>query len=305
HNGGTINQLHFNLEATFRPTEAILTCRRDGTDIELTRTTFDGQIPELPSVAIVGQEHGYEQLRGLEIAKLNTALEAIAADSVPVLPTDAQRWLASYSAADMADGLSETAKPVLARIQNTSDTVMRAQALVNQQEAEGAAANDIQALLTELLIDRGLIATPADIDLEGEVIKNGNHRLSTALNDKGFITIVTGAEGQPEAAHWLMTARGSLHPMDQPWNCLVPTGEYLGLALCDPGRISQSWDYDENDRLRNAGDGKCIDYDYKQNRVLMYGCHGNGNQRWQGVRQADSKVLSALPGKVLQTLLDK
>ncbi|MGO3691665.1 M66 family metalloprotease [Marinobacter sp.] len=305
HNGGTINQLHFNLEATFRPTEAILTCRRDGTDIELTRTTFDGQIPELPSVAIVGQEHGYEQLRGLEIAKLNTALEAIAADSVPVLPTDAQRWLASYSAADLAEGLSETAKTVLARIQSTHDTVMRAQALVNQQEAEGAAANDIQALLTELLIDRGLIATPADIDLEGEVIKNGNHRLSTALNDKGFITIVTGAEGQPEAAHWLMTARGSLHPMDQPWNCLVPTGEYLGLALCDPGRISQSWDYDENDRLRNAGDGKCIDYDYKQNRVLMYGCHGNGNQRWQGVRQADSKVLSALPGKVLQTLLDK
>ncbi|MGO1659156.1 MAG: M66 family metalloprotease, partial [Marinobacter sp.] len=146
HNGGTINQLHVNLEASFRPTEATLTCRRDGTDIELTKTTFDGEIPELPPVAIVGQEHGYEQLRDLEIAKLNTALEAIAADSVPVLPTDAQRWLASYSAADMADGLSETAKPVLARIQNTSDTVMRAQALVNQQEAEGAAANDIQAL---------------------------------------------------------------------------------------------------------------------------------------------------------------
>lgn len=305
HNGGTINQLHFNLEATFRPTEAILTCRRDGTDIELTRTTFDGQIPELPPVAIVGQEYGYEQLRGLEIAKLNTALEAIAADSVPVLPTDAQRWLASYSAADMADGLSETAKTVLARIQSTHDTVMRAQALVNQQEAEGAAANDIQALLTELLIDRGLIATPADIDLEGEVIKNGNHRLSTALNDEGHLTVVTGAEGQPEAARWLMAARGSLHPVDQPWNCLIPSGGHLGLALCDSDNNSQSWNYDNDDRLRNAGNGKCIDYDYKQNRVLMYGCHGNGNQRWQGVRQTDSQVLSALPGKVLQTLLDK
>lgn len=304
HAGG-INQLHFNLEAAFRPTQATLTCRRDDEDIVLTKTTFDGEIPELPPVAIVGQEHGYKQLRDREIAQLNTALETIETDEVPVLSDEAQVWLASYSASDVADGLGETAKSVLAEIQKTDDSVMRAEALINQQEAEGTAATDIQSLLTELLIDRGLITTPADINLEGEVIKNGENRLSTALNDKGFITIVTGAEGQPEAARWLMTARGSLHPVDQPWNCLIPSGGHLGLALCDTENNSQSWNYDDNDRLRNAGNEKCIDYDYKQDRVLMYGCHGNGNQRWQGIRQTDSQVLSALPGRVLQALLDQ
>ncbi|MDN6319487.1 MAG: M66 family metalloprotease [Marinobacter sp.] len=304
HAGG-INQLHFNLEAAFRPTQATLTCHRDGEDIVLTKTTFDGEIPELPPVAIIGQEYGYKQLRDREIAQLNTALETIAADDVPVLPEEARIWLASYSASEVTGGLGETAKSVLAEIQKTDDSVMRAEALINQQEAEGTAAADIQSLLTELLIDRGLITTPADINLEGEVIKNGNNRLSAALNDKGFITIVTGAEGQPEATRWLMSARGSVHPVDQPWHCLIPSGGHLGLALCDSDNNNQSWHYDDNDRLRNAGNGKCIDYDYKQDRVLMWGCHGNGNQQWQGVQQTDSQVLSALPGKILQILLGK
>lgn len=89
HNSSSVNQLHFNLEAMFRPTEATLTCRRDGVDIELTQTAFDGQIPELPPVAVVGQEHGYDQIRDRETALLNTALEATASDKVPVLPEEA------------------------------------------------------------------------------------------------------------------------------------------------------------------------------------------------------------------------
>ncbi|MGP4842947.1 M66 family metalloprotease [Marinobacter sp. 1Y8] len=302
HNGGSINQLHFNLEATFRPTEATLTCRRNGSDIELTRTTFDGQIPELPPAAIVGQEHGYKQLRDREIAQLNAALETIAADHVPVLPNEARLWLSSYSDADVSEGLSTAAKAVLARIQKTDDSIMRAQALVSQQGSEGTSASETQDLLTELLIDRGMIAGPADVDLKGDVIKNGNNRLSTTLNDKGHITVVTGAAGQPEAAQWLMTARGSLHPIDQPWNCLIPSGGHLGLAICDPHNSAQSWIHDDSDRLRNVGNGQCVDYDYSQNRALMYGCHGGGNQRWLGVLRTNSVLLATLPGSVLQTL---
>lgn len=304
HNNGTVNQLHFNLEAAFRPTEATLTCRRDGEDIELTKTTFDGKIPELPPVAIVGQEHGYDQLREREIGQLNKALEAIAEDDIPLLSNEAQIWLASYSASDLAGKLSETAKAVLAVIRKNNESIVLAKALINQQESEGKAAADIQSSLTELLIDRDLITTPADINLDGEVIKTGNNRLSTSLNEKGHVTTVTGAEDQPEASRWLMTAQGNLHPVDQPWNCLVPNGKTLGLALCDPDNNGQSWNYDDKDRLRNAGSGKCIDYDYKQNRVLMYGCHGNGNQRWQGIHHTDSQILNLLPGTVLQTLLD-
>jgi hypothetical protein len=302
HDSTTVNQLHFNLEAEFQPTEATLTCRRNGSDVELTRTTFDGQIPELPPAAIVGQEHGYKQLRDREIAQLNAALESIAADEVPVLPNDARLWLASYSETDVAEGLSETARTVLARLQKINDSVMRAQVLINQQEAQGTAAADIQNLLTELLIDRDLIASPSDIDLEGEVIHIGDNQLSTNLDANGYISIVTGAENQPEPAQWLMTARGNLHPIDQPWNCLVPSDGHLGLALCDPAESGQSWNYDDNSRLRNAVSGQCVDYDYSVPRVLMYGCHGGSNQKWKGVHRTSSRVLSVLPGKVLKTL---
>jgi hypothetical protein len=154
----------------------------------------------------------------------------------------------------------------------------------------------------DMELDRGLIATPADINLEGEVIRSGNIRLSTILNEKGHLTVVTGAEGQPPATRWLMTARGSLHPVDQPWSCLVPSGGHLGLALCDPEERDQSWNYDNNSRLRNATSGQCVDYDYSVPRVLMYGCHGGGNQKWEGIRQTSSQALSLLPGKVLKTL---
>jgi hypothetical protein len=99
-----------------------------------------------------------------------------------------------------------------------------------------------------------------------------------------------------------MTARGSLHPVDQPWSCLVPSGGHLGLALCDPEERDQSWNYDNNSRLRNATSGQCVDYDYSVPRVLMYGCHGGGNQKWEGIRQTSSQALSLLPGKVLKTL---
>lgn len=40
HSNNSINQLHINLKAEFRPTLAILNCRRDGIDYELTRTVF-------------------------------------------------------------------------------------------------------------------------------------------------------------------------------------------------------------------------------------------------------------------------
>lgn len=47
-------------------------------------------------------------------------------------------------------------------------------------ETAKAVLAGIQSLLTDLLIDRDLITTPADINLEGEVIKNGDNRLSPA-----------------------------------------------------------------------------------------------------------------------------
>ncbi|WP_413785078.1 RICIN domain-containing protein [Marinobacter sp. 1-4A] len=85
----------------------------------------------------------------------------------------------------------------------------------------------------------------------------------------------------------------------------MPYEGHLSLALCDSDNNNQSWNYDDNDRLRNAGNGKCLDYDYSQDRVLMWGCHSSGNQRWEGIQKTDSQILNALPGKLIQVLLDK
>lgn len=274
HDNNSINQFHIKLEAAFRPTQASLTCRRESVDVVLATNTFDGQIPELPPVAIVGQEHGYQQLRRREIAQLGSALAAMTSDEVP-LPTESIRlWLGSYSSAELDSGLSETAKAVLSRLRVANQSVVVAEALISKLSSEGASGAVVRDSLTAQLLDSGLISSATDIELEGEVIRNNNNQLSTALDIGGYISVVTGAEGQPGPARWIMTARGSVHPVDQPWSCLVPRGE-------------------------------CVDYAWYNQTALMYGCDGNGNQQWTGIQLASNKVLGMLPGRVLETLYSR
>lgn len=305
HHASTINQFHINLEASFQPTQASLSCHRNGQDVQLASAEFDGQIPELPPVAIVGQEHGYQQLRDREIAQLDKELVAMASSEAPMATENMKLWLGSYSEAELDAGLSETAKDVLSQIRMNSQSAVVTTALINKLKSERASGAVIQDALTDQLVDRGLVSTASDIELEGEVVRNNNNLLSTVLEDGRYISVVTDAEGQPEPARLIMSQRGSLHPADQPWNCLVPRDGRLALEKCDPEASSQSWAYGENGTLKNISSGQCVDYAYYNQRVLMYGCHGNNNQKWAGIKAATSKVLAVLPATALETLYGK
>ncbi|MEQ9544491.1 MAG: M66 family metalloprotease [Marinobacter sp.] len=303
HYTGTINQLHINLAAEFRPTLAILKCRRGGDEIELTRTEFDGQIPELPTVAIVGQKRGFDQLKVRELATLNDALGALVNESFPVPDSSIRVLLDSYTQQHLADGLDENARTVLSKLDQIQASVNQARALLNKLQNEDVSPSEIQSRLTDLLFDSGMINTASDIELVGTIIETSQgHQLSTATDSTGYITVVTGAEGQAEPARWLLSARGSLHPVDQPWRCLVPSNGKLALANCSPNQPTQKWQQEDNLRLQNADTEQCIDFAYTNGEAVMYNCHDNWNQKWEGVTESDSPILAALPGKVIQAL---
>lgn len=302
HHSSTINQLHINLDAEFRPTLAALTCRRDGSETELARMEFDGQIPELPPAAIVGQEHGFEQLAKREMATLNGVLKELSNDPFPLLDASAQVLLASYRPEDLKNRLDADAQQMLQKLQQRQQHQELAGALITSLETANASPKEIQNALTDFLVRKGLIRDANDVELEGTVLRNVNQQLAWAPDENGYLPVISSAEEHPDAGRWLMSARGSLHPVEQPWNCLVPSGGGLGLALCDPAQENQQWRYRDDTSLQNAGSGQCIDYAWHNQTVLMYGCHGNSNQRWQGISKTDSPLLAALPGYIIQTL---
>ncbi len=149
---------------------------------------------------------------------------------------------------------------------------------------------------------QGLIGSEDDLAVTGEILHYGNNQLSTALAEEKYISIVRGGADEAPPAQWVMSARGSLHPLDQPWNCLVPMGSRLGLATCDAGQANQQWNHGENQTLQNQQTKQCLDYDWVGPKAIMYGCHGGANQRWAGVQRTDNPLFALLPGEALKLL---
>ncbi|MCG8516621.1 MAG: M66 family metalloprotease [Pseudomonadales bacterium] len=298
HHSNTINQLHMNLDANFRPTSATLTCRRSGTETELARTSFDGQIPELPPAAIVGQDQGFQQLRQRELAELDSTLQSLASEDFPVPSPRARMLLDSYSANQLLNDLNPAAREVYLALASRKTTVTLGQALIHKLEAENLPGDQIQQQLTDMLMDRGLINSVADIELNGSGIHNDVRYLALPETADGNLGITT----ESDAGDWLMSPRGSLHPVTQPWRCMAPSNGRLALANCDPDNDSQEWTLRSDATLQNARTGQCVDYASHNQTLLMYGCHGNWNQKWQGIRVSDNGVLAALPGDVIRTL---
>lgn len=302
HHSATVNQIHFNLAAEFRPTQAVLSCRRNGETIELTRTTFDGLIPELPPVAVVGQEQGFDQLRQREMTEIEQRLLAIADQALAVVDHDLRIKLDSYTDSELEEGLSGAAVAVLHRVWSAQRQVLAAEALLGRLKVEKVAGAKARASLMELLMAQGLIGSEDDLAVTGEILHYGNNQLSTALAEEKYISIVRGGADEAPPAQWVMSARGSLHPLDQPWNCLVPMGSRLGLATCDAGQANQQWNHGENQTLQNQQTKQCLDYDWVGPKAIMYGCHGGANQRWAGVQRTDNPLFALLPGEALKLL---
>lgn len=155
----------------------------------------------------------------------------------------------------------------------------------------------------EQLSDAGFIEQESDFTLAGSPLVVDNNYVSNHLNKDGFLIT---APVSPDAVsdQWLKDDQGKLHPLENPWQCMTPEGSRLTLEDCSTTRPEQRWLHDDEARtLRNAATHQCIDFDRAGNRLLMYGCHGNWNQRWTLDASAPALWLTWLPSETLQQLL--
>lgn len=302
HHNSTINQLHFNLEASFKPTLAVLSCRRGGVTSELTRTEFDGQIPELPPVAVVGQEVGYSQLREREMAEMEKVLVALSGEDFAVLNAELAIKVDSYSDEELKAGLSGDAWQVLERLQHNRQVATRLEVTLNRGKQQNQPAGELADALISTLQSEQWIESGDDLAVQGNVIHGNGRYFDDNLAEGKYIALTPVPSETTDLPRWIMDQQGRIHSESAPWQCITRTGNRIGLATCASGNNNQAWVYQENATLKNKGTNACLDYDRVNDRVITYNCTGNWNQKWSDVTQSKSRLLSNLNGGLLMEL---
>ena len=305
HSANSVNQFHFNLRADFRPTNASLSCRRGGTEQLLTQTTFDGEIPELPPVAIVGQGAEYQQARERDMTDIEQALTAMDPARFNVLDDALAVKVASYSEDELATYLSDSAWMLLEIIQNQQAAAHQIAILLGKAERERWSSQKTRETLLTALTDNGLIESSEDLLSIGDVIGGNGRYFDSSLGDGAYIELTELPDNIDNASHWIKDLRGRIHPTDAPWQCLTPAGQRISLATCRDGRADQRWVYNEELlQLRNEASNKCLDYDRSNNKLISWNCSGNWNQQWSGVTTLETPLFALFDGALLRKLYD-
>ncbi|MEC9038730.1 MAG: M66 family metalloprotease [Pseudomonadota bacterium] len=300
HNASSVNQLHFNLHADFRPTSASLFCRRDGDIQTLTQTSFDGSIPELPPVGIVGQDTGYQQLRAREIAEVETLLAALDNTQFAVMSGELATLVASYTDTELQNELSTEAWQRLEQLKEQDEATREIAVILEQARRANLTVSETRSRLLHALIENGLIDSADDLVPSGDVIRGNNLFFDSNLDEDGYVALTPLPQDLASTPRWTMDLKGRIHPTATPWECLTPVNGRLGLTLCQADNANQRWQYnEENQQLRNEGSGRCLDYAHHNTTLITYGCTGSWNQTWSGVSVSHNRLLSLLDGALL------
>ncbi|WP_323753300.1 M66 family metalloprotease [Marinobacter sp.] len=303
HNANSVNQFHFNLHADFRPTNARLHCRRDGADQVLAHTEFDGEIPELAPVAIVGQGAEYQQIRERDMTDIEQALNALDPTRFNILNDALAVKVASYSEDELAGHLSDTAWKLLQMLQNQQTAARQIAILLGKAGRDHWSTRKTKEKLLDTLIENELIESSDELLPIGDVIRGNGRYFDSNLEDDPYIALTELPANIDDASHWIRDLRGRIHPTDASWQCLTPAGNRVGLSTCRDDRADQRWAYNaELLQLRNEASGKCLDYDRSNDRLITWGCSGSWNQQWAGVATLENPLFALLDGPLLSKL---
>ncbi len=301
HDARTVNQLHFNLEASFKPTSAKLYCRRSGQTIEMASRSFDGHIPKLPQLAIVGQGQGIEQLRAIEIKEIDTFLQK--QGNIKKLPASIAVKVDSYDEKTLLNSLSATSRNKLQAILDKKKVIDSVKVLLKHAKAKGLSDPETRARLQYHLKTNKL----SKLKLNGnEISGNGFFFDARQGANKKVKLTPQSSVAQNQRTKWVKDSDGRLRLANKPWLCLTPSSNReLAVAECDTTSNAQAWTNFNNDNstLKNQSSGQCLDFDRAKKRVITYSCTGNWNQKWNGVVSNNNLLLSSLDTESLKTLI--
>lgn len=299
HSNNSINQLHINLNAEFKPTLAVLNCRREGVDIELTRTVFNGEIPELPPVAIVGQEAEYEQLKAIELNALSEVFEQQADADLVELTSFQKAMLDSYTAADVEVYFTTDAYATYQEYSSTLTALGQLELLLAKLSKEGTSDPEQAIKVREFLSNNAILATSLNLPTEGTFIKGAKYFSPPTVDN-----VINATDLETDAAAWIFGSQGRVHLAAQPWKCLMPGSGGLIVEHCYSKNRNQLWLHTEQSTLKNQSSNQCIDFASHNGSLIMYNCHNNWNQQWNKPTLSDNKLLILLDAPLLKRLYE-
>lgn len=289
------------MKAEFRPTLAILNCRRDGIDHELTRTVFDGQSPELPPVAIVGQDAGFKQLLAVELTQLNEIFESQAGAKLVDLTSSEQAQLDSYTSTEVQSIFSATAYSEYQKYMSIRTTLDQLKLLLATMTIEGMSDSEQAVKVKELLSNNKFLASSIELPRAGKFIQGPKY---FGALDSSNNNLITPTNTEEEASSWIMSSQGRIHLADQPWLCLMPSSGGLVADECSISNSQQSWDHTVEKAFKNSAMNKCIDFDSTNGKMIMYGCHYRWNQQWSLPTTTGNTLLVLLDAPLIKRLYE-
>ncbi|AMB60152.1 hypothetical protein AWU67_16235 [Microterricola viridarii] len=297
-----IKQFNINVADAAKPTGAELFCRAAGVTTQLGNSiSIATDLPPMRPAVTIGGDAGYEALRAVEVAELDTALLGIANTAVPVLSSDMR--LAYDSWKDDLSGLSPAARAVLER---WSASVAAGQAVDDfvaaHRDALGAGDAAVTAELAALLAANGLseggrVALPRGgnvtvdnglcLTLDGGTLRVSVDALKSACSDA-------------PTQRWVLDARGAIHSEARPDLC-VEAGTPVRMTACSPTNAAQVWAQESDGHLKSAT-SSYLDLNRSTRQPGMWGRTGGSNQIWKGLAQSANPVLLTVSPATLLVL---
>lgn len=309
HQGSNANQFHVNLHAQTQPTAAALLCRFGEETTVLDERSFDPTIPELPPVAKVGGPHGIEQIKTLEIAKLNEALRDVEEDIRFRLAPQLRQIVESYPAEEVLAGLDPLPRESVRRILKDRETASILSAILGFSDAQQWDALRLTETVEAVMKEADILSSPQDWVLSASPLTLDNVFIPTHTNanNRLFTEALSGnIEAIDPLDMWMMDVEGKIHSMREPHLCMDLGYGGVTLLTCRSGSASQAWTQNpENGVLRNVSTGSCIDFDRANNALIPYTCHNNWNQRWSRLNNIEAPWFAVLSGQLLDALLQR
>ncbi|SDR98514.1 M66 family metalloprotease [Microterricola viridarii] len=297
-----VKQFNINVADAAQPTGAELFCRASGVTTQLGNSiSIATGLPAMRPAVTIGGDAGYEALRAVEVAELDTALLALADTAVPVL--DAGMRLSYDSWKDDLSALSAAARAVLDRAMAAVAAATAIDDFVAEnQDALSAGEAGVTAELTALLQDAGMSeGTGALLPRGGNVTVDNGLCLNLDAD-----TLRVSVDGKKTACsdvptqRWVADSRGAIHSEARPDLC-VEAATPVRMTTCSPANAAQIWVHQADGHLKSAT-SSYLDLNRSTRQPGMYGHTTGSNQVWKALPVSANPVLLTLSPSTLLVL---
>lgn len=307
-NLAVVNKFHINLAQSEQPQAVDLYCQKANEQaVKLSSMTIPVNTNVMSPYVSIGQEGGYSALKRVEMPELEQALLQNKGKEIVNLSPTFRLLYDSYLG--FKDEFSLDAQTEMVRYTQQQIKTYRLNRWVNFYYNDLSNGNTEALAAFHKFVDS--LGLKNDIPFANASMlvmpKMGNSCLKVEKLDTGVLNVyMSGKNGCAGEAStlWVHDAIGKIHSQQYPNLCLT---NVRTLSACSNDVQGQVWEAAVNADTQQLRQGNsCLDLSGGRTpsadgrgEIIMYGCGGGNNQKWNIVPQSHSLILAMSNGKNL------